>query len=279
VLPLWLALSGPVARGGDEEEIQGLRERIAVLATEARTLQAEGKAEAAATLRERVRELEETLARREEERRAQRRAGQEGVESAAVREAVRFGLEFLRALGGEEASDDLVRLADEIERRFGERLSRAEREREDPAHGQRQLDAMRTALRALAEAGRAEAADLVERAMHALELLRTGRMGAEAREALRRAPTHEQVREALEVALDLLKEQGKQDLAEGVRWLVDELAAMHPPPPEPPGEARVADDPARERVAALERRLEELRRAVEDLRAQLAEMRDSLERR
>jgi hypothetical protein len=137
----------------------------------------------------------------------------------------------------------------------------------------RQIEVMELALKALVEAERRDAAELMERAIRARQLMLTGRRDDEAREILERAPNPEQLADVLAAAAGIWKEFRDAEKAEAVGRLAREFAAHDRPreggpfdrPREPPPQARHRE--AMHDREMTERRMDHLRAAVENLRA------------
>ncbi|UCF14345.1 MAG: hypothetical protein JSW59_13100 [Phycisphaerales bacterium] len=104
--------------------------------------------------------------------------------------------------------------------RTNERGSRNESERDV---AMRQLKIMRYTLHAIAEAGKKDAADLLERAIHARELLLEGRRDDEAMRVREGAPNRASQIEILMLAERILKELGQTERAIAVGRLAQEL--------------------------------------------------------
>ena len=113
---------------------------------------------------------------------------------------------------------------------LAERLARRPRARERERRGeserevvQRQIEIMRYALHALAEAEKKDAADLLERAIHSRELALEGRRDEEAMRIRQGAPSRGAQIELLMMAERILKELGQTERAVAVGRLAEEM--------------------------------------------------------
>ena len=111
-----------------------------------------------------------------------------------------------------------------------ERSGEAGRAREERPRSERevvrhQLEVMRTALPALKEANRADAAELLSRAIGAYEVMLEGRRDDEARAIRERAPRRGQLAEILALAAELWQEFGNADKSVYVGQVARQLAA------------------------------------------------------
>ena len=109
--------------------------------------------------------------------------------------------------------------------RTSQRGSRNESEREAVL---RQIEVMRYALHALAEAEKMDAADLIERALHARELTLEGRRDEEAVRIREGAPDRGAQIEVLMLAERILRELGQTERAAAVGQLAQELRGRGP---------------------------------------------------
>ena len=104
--------------------------------------------------------------------------------------------------------------------RVSERERRGDSERQA---AQRQIEIMRYALHALAEAEKKDAADLLELAIHARELMLEGRRDEEAARIREGAPSRGAQIEILALAEKILKELGQEERAVAVGRLAEEM--------------------------------------------------------
>jgi len=102
--------------------------------------------------------------------------------------------------------------------------AREERPRSEREVVRHQLEVMRTAMPALKEANRADAAELLSRAIHAYELMLEDRRDDEAHAIRERAPKRGQLAEILALAAELWQEFGNADKAAYVGQVARQLA-------------------------------------------------------
>lgn len=153
----------------------------------------------------------------------------EGPELESVVEALRLAAEIHVDRGHAERAQAVAELAKAYALRSeGE----GEGERERPARqdgerreARRRLAVMRYAVDVLIEVDRHDSADLVERAMHALELALEGRTDPEAVEIRRSAPDAEVMVELLAWASSLHAERGRGEKAQVLRDLAEAYRA------------------------------------------------------
>ena len=143
------------------------------------------------------------------------------------------------------------------------------------------LHRMEQAVHALLEAGREDAADLLRRAMRAVEVRLEGRTDREARRIWEGAPDLPNQVELLRMAARLWREFGHEEKAAAVAELAEELWAGRDRPRERDERRR---EPRREerqtdREPALMERLERLEVQLAEIHEQLREMREALRRR
>jgi hypothetical protein len=172
------------------------------------------------TLAIRSREMMLERRRDEEAQRVRQRAPNRGQLAEILSMAARLWREYDNA----EKATVIGRLAEQMaaaeKRRTTQRGSRNESEREAVL---RQIKVMRYALHALAEAEKKDAADLLERAIHARELTLEGRRDDEAVRIRERAPSRGSQIEILMLAERILKELGQTERAVAVSQLAQEL--------------------------------------------------------
>lgn len=227
-----------------------IREELHALLEKAKHEEESGRHEEAARLRDRAAELKRHLAERKE-------AGQEG-RAKALREAlhaVEHAHVTLREAGMPDMAAELARTAERLRREVEEHAPER-----PPAHGpdadfwRRNLDTLRIARKALLEAEKRDAADLVEQAIHARELLLSGRGDDEAR---KRAPNDAQLSELLRKASALWTEYGHENKAAQCLELANHLATRAPGP-----------GPV-DRIERVEERLDRIERTLHELMARL----------
>ncbi len=166
---------------------------------------------------------------------AQRESAERELERAKKRvHALRHVAEQLQELGRREMAQELrheaAELAARLERHLAEReRARAERGETEREVARRQLTVMRYAVEALVEADKHDAADLIERAMHARELALEGRRDEEAAHIRETAPKRGQQAELLGLAAELLQDAGRTERATVVGRLARELAGRREP--------------------------------------------------
>ena len=204
--------------------------------------------------------------RRDEEARAIR---ERAPERGQLAKFLGMAAELLQDAGRTERAAVVGELSREYARQQERRAHAGQDER---AAARRQLELARVALRALVEAERGDAAELLERAIHARELALEGRRDAEARRFRERAPEPGQQAEVLGLAARLLRERERPEEAEAVgamaRQLVERLRRR----------ARERDErrPERERVEHAER-FDVVMQRVERLEERMAALANSVE--
>ena len=247
-----VALASLSVGGGEEEKIEAARARYRALTSEAAELERQGRVEEARALGARIEHRREIL---------------DGLER---------GIEALQRLGRHEEARQLRRILAEF-RDDGDREYKGRVEslfdfvlgRDDPgAEARRQQRVLRWAVEILVERERIDAAELVERAMHALRLRIEGRDDPEARRIQAGAPGRDNLAEALLLAERLLRESDRLEKAEAVEEVVRSLLGKRRPHRE--------RDLRRERIL---RRLHELEAQVGQLEREIALLRHELERR
>jgi hypothetical protein len=210
LLPACLLLAQPAAAQDEraEREIEAAKEK-------ARQLMRESE-----ELRHKAEQLEAKIA----EQLARREHGvAEQDELLEILEGLEHGMVALERLGRREELRMLGRVADEVraQRRaarkgrdvIGIGASQGRSEREVAMH---QLEIMRTALPALREGERRDAAELLERAIHAREVNLEGRRDEEAHQIRERSPGIGDQAEILLLAAELWQKFGHEKKAEAV---------------------------------------------------------------
>lgn len=227
------------------------------------------------------------------------RGHQEQLDLRGVLDGLERGIVALEKLGRTEECNRLRHIADEVRGEMGSAQAPPKPQSEaQPRGGGQAIDVMRTALESLAAAGRSDAADLLERAIHARRMDLDGRDDDEAAQIRQQAPNVAQQVEILRLAARLLNQNGQPDRAEAVARMAERMwqranaedqpqprgmggppRASSPGPPPPPPD--LAPPPARDgerarlredsmhRLDAIERQIEELRRALDQTRQQL----------
>ncbi len=202
------------------------------------------------------------------------------------------GMVALEQLERERELEMLRRVADDVRREIrgdrGERARRPEnevgprRDRERERRGEQRrpggnienrIEVMRLALPALLEANRRDAADLLERAIHALEMDAHRRRDEEAAMIRSNAPSVGQQIELLQMASGLWREFGHDERAVMVGELAEQLAARSRDGlrrgRRSDQERRGLRDEDRRRLEEIQEQFERLRHAVQDLQRRL----------
>jgi hypothetical protein len=194
-------------REGAEREIVSAMKRIHALLEEAEQLQKDGRAEEAARAREQAadlkRKIHEAMGRLDEGRGDPLRAALHKVEQA---------VETLRKASMEDLANDLNRAADRLRAELKEREAAAWNPEMDFLR--RNIDTLRLAMKALAEAERRDAADLMERAIRAWTLALERKEGA-----LGKVPSDGQLAELLLLAAGCWREFQQPEKAAQVEEL------------------------------------------------------------
>lgn len=193
------------------------------------------KREAAEQLQQAIRAREVILERRrdEEAQAIRERAPKPGQ----VVEILTLSSRLWREYGDVEKATKIGELADQMTRRERSRDvprgERSERERDRAGRApterevaEQQLETMRVAMHAFREAQKEEAMKAMERAIHARELLLSGRRSEEAQQAIRQAPNRAQLAELLKVAARFWREYDQPEKAQAVGRLAEQLAAQ-----------------------------------------------------
>lgn len=240
------AVSAWAEEGQAEQEVRAVKQRIEALLREAEELQEAGRTEAAEEVRSRARQLKgrlaEYLARRAREQDAQAREKKVRAKKAKARKpkkreddprrilaGLEQGIRALRALGGhQEAVAHLQRIAKDLRAGLEEKGKAGERKRKTEVEmSRRHLELLHMAHEVLRGARRGDAADIVEHAVHAQELRMAGRRDEEARRVYESAPGPEDVHHALELAAEILADQGKKDRAKMLIQHMRQAQAAH----------------------------------------------------
>ncbi len=203
-----------------------------------------------------------------------------------VLDGLERGMVALEQLERERELDMLRRVADEVRREMrgdrGERARRSdnedrprrerERRRERPrpdGNVENRIEVMRLALPALLEANRRDAAELIELAIHALEMDAHRRRDDEAATIRNNAPSVVDQIELLQMASRLWRRFGRPERAVMVGELAEQLAAQSRRsrrPNEPRGGLRDED---RRRIQEMQKQVERLERALQDMQRRL----------
>lgn len=221
---------------------------------------------------------------------------QEGEHLHNVLEGLERGMMALRELGRHEELETLERVAHEVRRELEGRRNRSQRDRprargdgNEREMAMHQLEILRMAMPALREGERGDAADLLERAIHARELALEGRRDEEAQQIRRRAPNRGQLSEILGLSSRLWHKFGHEEKAQVVGELAQQMRArIHRERDSDPNEhaKREHDRPRREdrdRHEARERRDDPDRyqvaiEKIEHIEAQIKHLTAAMER-
>jgi len=260
-----------------EAEIRAAKERLHAVLADAEELERAGKGEDAARAREEAERIERgihEMARAIEEREQRRPEAREPLREAL--HGLEIAIEGLRRAGYEESVRDLEVMADRL------RAQMKARERRkaagplprgwDAEFERRNMDTLRLAMKALAEAEKRDAVDLVERAIHARELALSGRRDEEAIRIIEKSPGDEQLGKLLLVAADLwagFKQPDKAERCEELgKFLLGRAGKRGREMPE--------HAEAMERIERLEQRLERMEQMLHEV---LSRMEKEPERR
>jgi len=206
----------------------------------------------------------------------------------AVLDGLERGMVALEQLERARELDMLRRVADEVRRemrgnrgerarrhdnedrpqREGGRENRGERRRSDGNIGNR-IEVMRLAVPALLEADRRDAADLLERAIHAMEMDLQRRRDDEAAMIRRNAPNIGEQIELLQMASGLWREFGHNERAVMVGELAEQLAAQSRRGRRPDETRRGLRDEDRRRLEEIQEQFDRLERAMQDMQRRL----------
>jgi hypothetical protein len=273
---------------GQEREIAAAKERLHAMLDEAALLEQGGHREEAARLRAEADALKEKIMQ------AKARLGGRDAPREPREEALHNLEKAIGALekaGYEGMAKELRGMADRLGaeiKRVGlvetdegfRRNLRAKARGEDADFWHRNMDTLRIALKGLAEAERRDAADLVERAIHARKLKLEGRKDDEAREIMRNAPDDAQLAELLLMAAGCWREfkqpeQAAQCEELGRFFQQRALKEQEAPPPkrgDPEARRREGrEGPGPERVQQIEARLDRIEEMLHDLVQRLEE--------
>ena len=264
-----------------EAKIQAAKERLHAVLMEAEELERAGRAEDAARLREKAERLEREI--REMARwRGDRAPSHPEFQDPLVQaiHGLEVAIEGLRRAGYEEGVRDLERMADRLRAQRKERERRRLEEQSahrggwDPDFERRTIDIYRMAMKAFAEAEKRDAADLVERAIHARELLLAGRHDEEAHRIIEKSPGDAQLGKLLLAAAEIWRGFERPEPAERCEELGRHLLARAGKPGAR-AEVQVREGPAPEvreamhRIERLEERLERMEHMLHEVLARL----------
>jgi hypothetical protein len=240
-----LVVPASAAWAGDDataREVEMVKARIEALLREAGELEAAGRTEAAQEARAQARQIKGRLAQflakqargKKAQKKKQRKAKEKGAKGKRgdkdlrrILAGLEHGIGALEALGGhEEAIEHLKRIAHGV----GERMKRGEPEKGRPSEremAEHHLEMLRLAHHALREARRGEHAEIVEHALHAMELRLEGRRDEEARHVYETAPPREAVLRSMHLAAELWADWGKKDRAHALMQHLKQVKRAH----------------------------------------------------
>lgn len=185
----------------DDREIAAAKEKLQAMLDEAALLEQAGRPEDAARVREEAAALKRKIGEErggKEERDDPRMQALHNLEKTIVA-LDKAGYEGM----AREAREMADRLRAEIKGRGAEG---AKARGEDADFWRRNLETLHVAMKGLAEADRHDAADMVERAIHARKLMLEGRKDEEAQQIMRKAPDDAHLAEFLLVAAGCWRE-------------------------------------------------------------------------
>jgi hypothetical protein len=158
-------------------------------------------------------------------------------------EGLEIGMSALEELNRRDALEIVQRITNELRQdRERGRARKPQGDNEEIRTVRRRLKVMRTAVDAFLEAERRQAAELVERAMHARELSIEGRRDEEANRIREAAPNRGQLAELLGGAARLHREWGHPDRAEALAELSKTYAKQWRRQQEAQGEHRRSEN-------------------------------------
>ena len=240
-----------------------LRRQVEVLKIALHGLMEGEKRDAAEIVQRAIRAREVTIeGRRDDEAHMIR---ERAPSQAQLTEILKMASNVWREFNNEERAVAVGRLAEAMAPRSGEQETRRERTEEgvrerterpnEREMAKRQLEIMRAALPALREGNRADAVELMERAIRAHEVMLEGRRDDEAHQIRERMPNRGQMAEILTMASNLWREFNNQEKAEIVGRLAREFG----------GGERERELSVRERRETEERPNELVRRRLHEL--------------
>jgi len=270
---LLVSVAWAVPDGGQEREVVAAKERLQAMLDEAALLEQAGRKEEAARVRAEAAELKRKIAG---ERDKADDAPREPLQDALHRLEQAIGA--LDRAGYEGMAGDLRQAADklrvEIKRRAGDR----ERPRgEEPRGGEadfwrRNMDTLRIAMKALEEAEKHDAADIMERAIHAREVMIKGRTDEEAQQIMHKGPDDANLAEFLNMAAHCWREFKEPEKADRCEELGNFLRARLE------DQQRARKEGARREGGADAGRREGPRPGPDDRMAQIEQRLDRMER-
>lgn len=220
---------------GEQSELEVARQQIHEMLREAEKVQKADRVDAADQMRQEAHKManriEEHLAQRRRHEQAEQDQEREHLHN--VLEGLERGMMSLRELGRHEELGALERVAHEVRQELEGRRDRPQRERQREHRGEgneremamHQLEILRLAMPALREGERRDAADLLERAIHARELALEGIRNEKAQEVRKSAPNRGQLAEILGLSSRLWREFGNKERAQAVGQLAEQMSA------------------------------------------------------
>lgn len=231
--------------------------------------------------RERAEHRERAQGERREREHAERREHEQRERLMHVLEGLEHGMAALAEINRHEERLALARVADAVRRELGHG---PEREHDERAVAHRRFEINRMAVEHLVKGERHDAADLMERAAHAMRMSAEGRNDPEARQVRERAPELGAQIELLMLASKIAREHRQGDRAEVMADLAGELRARwerqrqaRPDRAEPERREREADRRAPDlgaRLERLEERMGRLEQMIERLAGAIRERSD-----
>ena len=153
------------------------------------------------------------------------RTSRKDLSREGVIDALERGTVALEAIDRLDAADMLRRITDEYVNQGKNRRTDSDRGDRERAIARKQLETIRLARKALLEADRPDAADILQRTIRAREVGLEGRRDEEAREIRRNAPELGAQIEILALASRLWREFGHEEKAATVGQLAEQMQA------------------------------------------------------
>jgi len=229
-IALLLAPFAVAQDAGNERELKAAMQRVKELLRKAEELHERGSHEDARELRNKAEELKAKInaaQKKSKKWKSKSRSKQKGGHDLhRVMNDLEAGMRALRRLGGhKELLAHLERVAANLHEKMAK--GRRERKHDDGKRGgakqrevaKQQLELMRAAMGALMKRDKRDSAELMEHAIHAMELRLEGRRDEKATGIIRRAPKAGAMFELLMISSEILADMGKRDLAHAVAKL------------------------------------------------------------
>jgi hypothetical protein len=258
-------LAATAGAGERDDEVLAAKERIHALLEKAAYLEKEGRPDEAERLRAEAGALKEKIHARLEGQ------GDDPLKQALHNLEKAIG--SLEKAGCKDLAGDLRGAADRVRGQIKEReAARARGEGKGPRSEEvefwrRNIDTLRLAMKALAEGERRDAMEIMERAIHAREVMISGRQDEEAWHILKRGPDDAAIAEMLQTAAGLWREYRQPKHAERVQELANYLVhrAAKGKDRLAPEKREWAGPDGGDRLERLEERIARLERAVHEL--------------